>query len=84
MASTSSEKEAREDHTLEMREEAKEMRMERQLAEKTVRRTSNMKTHSKNIFKSVSMEYHQSFELELVDYIELEAAAKLELSLLPF
>ena len=44
MASTSSEKEAREDHTLEMREEAKEMRMERQLAEKTVRRTSNMKT----------------------------------------
>ena len=47
MASTSSEKkEAREDHTLEMREEAKEMRMERQLAEKTVRRTSNMKTHT--------------------------------------
>ena len=44
MASTSSEKEAREDHTLEMREEAKEMRMEQQLAEKTVRRTSNMKT----------------------------------------
>ena len=46
MASTSSEKEAREDHTLEMREEAKEMRMERQLAEKTVRRPSNMKTHT--------------------------------------
>ena len=62
MASTSSEKEAREDHTLEMREEAKEMRMERQLAEKTVRRTSNMNsenTFSKYIFWS--MEHHQSF-----------------------
>ena len=52
MASTSSEKEAREDHTLEMREEAKEMRMERQLAEKTVRRTSNMKTTLKTHFQS--------------------------------
>ena len=52
MASTSSEKEAREDHTLEMREEAKEMRMERQLAEKTVRRTSNttLKTHFQSTY----------------------------------
>ena len=65
MASTSSEKEAREDHTLEMREEAKEMRMERQLAEKTVRRTSNMNAHySENTFSKYifwSMEHHQSF-----------------------